>query len=104
MTAWDGRGLPPAAAARVRRAAETRVRSSLLSAPAAAALVGVGLEPVGEVMGCVVMHLGWSGRGCTAYNSWGGGLNNAGYVPPSFSGQGSNSYGPYVHAVHQGYE
>jgi uncharacterized protein YbjQ (UPF0145 family) len=104
MTEWDGRGLPPAATARVRRAAETGVRSSLLSAPAAAALARIGLEPVGEVMGCVVMHLGWSGWGCSAYNSWGGGLNNIGYVPPEFSGQGSGAYQPYVQAVYNGYE
>src|SRR3954454_22394232 len=103
MTAWDGKGLPPAAAARVRRAAETRVRSSLLSSPAAAALASVGLEPVGEVMGCVVMHLGWSGWGCRAYNSWGGNLN-VGYVPPEFSGEGSSAYQPYVSALYQGYE
>lgn len=99
---WDGQGLPPAAAARVRRAAETKVRSSLLSAPAAGALSWAGLEPVGEVMGCVVMHLGWSGWGCRAYNSWGGSTNNA-YVPPEFSGNGS-TFQPYVSAVYRGYE
>ena len=103
MTTWDGRGLPPAAAARVARAAETHVRSSLLSSPAAAALGDVGLEPVGEVMGCVVMHLGWSGWGCNAYTSWGG-LNNYGYLPAQFSGQGNTAYQPYVRAVYNGYE
>ena len=59
---------------------------------------------MGEVMGCVVMHLGWSGWGCSAYNSWGGGLYNVGYVPPEFSGQGSGAYQPYVQAVYNGYE
>jgi uncharacterized protein YbjQ (UPF0145 family) len=104
MTQWDGRGLPPAAAARVARAADTHVRSSLLSSPAAAALADIGLEPVGEVMGCVVMHLGWNGWGCSAYTQWGGGLNNVGYVPAQFSGQGSGAYEPYVRAVYNGYE
>ena len=103
MTQWDGRGLPPAAAARVQRAAATRVRSSLLSSPAAAALADIGLEPVGEVMGCVVMHLGWSGWGCNAYSRWGG-TTNYGYVPAQFSGQGSSAYQPYVNAVYNGYE
>lgn len=103
MTEWDGRGLPPAAAARVSRAAQTHVRSSLLTAPAAAALADIGLEPVGEVMGCIVMHLGWSGWGCNAYNSWGG-TNTYGYVPAQFSGQGSTAYEPYVRAIYNGYE
>ena len=103
MTAWDGRGLPPAAAARVSRAAQTHVRSSLLTAPAAAALADIGLEPVGEVMGCIVMHLGWSGWGCNAYNRWGG-INNYGYLPAQFSGQGGSAYQPYVRAVYNGYE
>lgn len=103
MSAWDGRGLPPAAAARVQRAADTRVRSSLLSAPAAAALGDVGLEPVGEVMGCVVMHLGWSGWGCNAYGRWGN-ASTVGYVPAQFSGQGGGAYEPYVRAVYNGFE
>jgi uncharacterized protein YbjQ (UPF0145 family) len=103
MTTWDGRGLPPAAAARVARAAQTHVRSSLLSSPAAAALLDVGLEPVGEVMGCVVMHLGWSGWGCSAYTRWAS-ATNYGYVPAQFSGQGATAYQPYVRAVYNGYE
>lgn len=58
MTGWDGTGLPPVAAERVRRAAGSGLRTSLLSAPAAAGIKTVGLEPVGEVMGCAVMSLG----------------------------------------------
>ena len=103
MSEWDGRGLPPAATARVARASDTHVRSSLLSSPAAAALADIGLEPVGEVMGCIVMHLGWSGWGCTAYNRWNGNANY-GYVPAQFSGQGATAYEPYVRAIYQGYE
>ncbi len=63
--------LPPIAAERVRRQAESRVAGSLLSAPAAAALAAAGLEPAGEVMGCVAVHLGWTGQaGCGFYNRY----------------------------------
>ena len=41
-TDWDGRGLPPVAAERVRRAAEGGAWTSLLSAPAAAGLEVAG--------------------------------------------------------------
>ncbi|AHI00806.1 heavy metal-binding domain-containing protein [Kutzneria viridogrisea] len=54
MAEWDGQGLPPVAAERIRRAAASGLRTSLLSTPAAAGLRGVDLTPVGEVMGCVV--------------------------------------------------
>ena len=57
---WDGRGLPPVAAERVRRAAEGGAWTSLLSAPAAAGLEVAGFDPVGEVMGSMVQRIGWS--------------------------------------------
>ena len=47
-------GLPQAAAERLARAKRSGVRTSLLSASSAAGIEVVGLEPVGEVMGCVV--------------------------------------------------
>ena len=50
-------GLPPAAVERLARAARSGVRTSLLSAPSAAGVKTVGLEPVGEVMGCVVQSM-----------------------------------------------
>ncbi|MFI9385664.1 heavy metal-binding domain-containing protein [Kutzneria sp. NPDC052558] len=50
-------GLPPAAVERLARAARSGVRTSLLSAPSAAGIKSVGLEPVGEVMGCVVQSM-----------------------------------------------
>jgi uncharacterized protein YbjQ (UPF0145 family) len=46
--------LPPAARERLNRAKRSGVRTSLLSAPSAVGLAAVGLEPVGEVMGCTV--------------------------------------------------
>ncbi|QUQ71365.1 heavy metal-binding domain-containing protein [Kutzneria sp. CA-103260] len=50
-------GLPPAAVERLARAARSGVRTSLLSASSAAGIKAVGLEPVGEVMGCVVQSM-----------------------------------------------
>ena len=47
-------GLPPAAVERLARAKRSGVRTSLLSAASAAGIEAVGLEPIGEVMGCVV--------------------------------------------------
>jgi len=46
--------LPPAVVERRNRAARSGVRTSLLSVPSAAGIEAVGLEPVGEVMGCAV--------------------------------------------------
>ena len=90
---WDGRGLPPVAAARVAQAASSGVASSLLSAPAAASLAGCGLVPVGEVMGAIVQHIGSVGYGC----SYG--------ARTISSGSGSRWAGlsPYVDAVQRGW-
>ncbi|MEN2742134.1 heavy metal-binding domain-containing protein [Microbacterium sp. X-17] len=57
-------GLPAAARSRVERQAASGVRSSLFSAPAAAAARSAGLLPVGEVFGGMVVNLGWTGTGC----------------------------------------
>src|SRR6478672_8573532 len=71
MADWDGTGLPPAAAARMARFQADGVRTSLLDVPGAASVTGVGLPPVGEVMGCMVEHIGWAGFGGCGY--WGPG-------------------------------
>src|SRR4051794_41845138 len=72
---WDGRGLPPVAAERARRAAAGGPWTSLLTAPAAAGLKAAGFDPVGEVMGSIVQQIGWSGdRGC---GGWGAGIGGA---------------------------
>ena len=87
MGDWDGAGLPPVAAERVRRAAAGGPWTSLLTAPAAAGLVAAGFDPVGEVMGSIVQQIGWSGyRGCgqfTGLNQWitGAQVTVAGYAP-----------------------
>jgi uncharacterized protein YbjQ (UPF0145 family) len=63
---WTG-GLPPAAHERIERQRASGTAGSLLSAPAAAALRSAGLAPVGEVFGCLVMNIGWSGGTCGVY-------------------------------------
>src|SRR4051794_33111543 len=63
-------GLPAAAVERVRHQRASGVRGSLLSAPAAAAVRSAGLEPVGEVFGCIVVAFGWSGGPCGYGYGW----------------------------------
>jgi uncharacterized protein YbjQ (UPF0145 family) len=70
-------GLPPVAHERIERQRASRVAGSLLSAGAAAAVLAAGFRPIGEVMGCVVMHIGWVGYRC-AYGA-SGGVFGAGY-------------------------
>jgi len=104
MSQWDARGLPPAAQARVERAQHGGVRTSLLSASAAAAIAELGLEPVGEVMGCVVEHIGWGGMGCGMYGAWGGVQYGYAQTQTSGGGGGYGGYAPYVNALYYGYE
>jgi Putative heavy-metal-binding len=107
MADWDGTGLPPAAQARIDRGASGRgVHASLLRVEGDAALASVGLEPVGEVMGCIVSQLGWAGYGgCGVYY---GGMGRAAYgmaPPPVTSGDGGwSGFAPYVRALYHGYE
>src|SRR4051794_39960293 len=81
------RGLPPAAVNRVRHQRASGVRGSLLSAAGAAAVRSIGLEPVGEVFGCVVITLGWAGGSCGYGYGWNAGPGNwSGGVPGTFGG------------------
>ncbi len=99
MTDWDGRGLPPVAAERARRAAAGGAWTSLLTAPGAAGLHVAGFDPVGEVMGSMVQKIGWVGfRGCGAFGAWGGGMTVTSSDRSRFSG-----YAPYVDALNLGY-
>ncbi len=94
---WDGRGLPPVAAERARRAAEGGAWTSLLSAPSAVALGGAGFDPVGEVMGSMVERIGWAGyRGCGGYGIFS-------TTVTSSDRRRYAGYGPYVQAVETGY-
>jgi len=134
MTEWDGQGLPPAAAARMARFRADGVRTSLLDVPGAASVTGVGLPPVGEVMGCMVEHIGWSGfGGCGWYGpgmGWqpgalGGGFRGgptSGGIPGTVGGgiaggvgwrggtvtsgsaAGYAGFAPYVDALYRGYD
>ena len=105
MAEWDGRGLPPVAAERMRRFARSGLRTSLLTVPGAAGVRSVGFDPVGEVMGCFVAHIGWSGFGGCGYLGFGGigpiGITG-GPVLSSGSG-GFVGFGPYVDALYRGY-
>ena len=132
MVGWDGQGLPPSAAARLERSRRSRLRTSLLGVPAAAAAESVDLTPVGEVMGSIVEHLGfqgWGGCGWYGGRGWagpagwrqtggpGGWAPGGSAGPGGFAGPGGWSgatvssggrdayagYGPYVQAVYRGY-
>ncbi len=95
---WDGRGLPPVAAARVHRAASGGPWTSMLSVPSAAGLSATEFEPVGEVMGSIVQNVGWSGYGgCGAWgmSGFGGALGPMTPVP---------AFAPYVASLRHGYD
>jgi uncharacterized protein YbjQ (UPF0145 family) len=107
MTEWDGRGLPPAAQARVSRASTDGVHSSLLSIRGQAGVHSVGLDPVGEVMGCIVEQIGWTGwGGCGVYGGmgYGGGFTLAAPTVTSGSGRGFGGFAPYVDALYRGWD
>jgi hypothetical protein len=97
-TGWTGQGLPPMAEARLRRFAESPVRSSLLSVPAAVAIDSVGFDPVGEVMGSAVMQISWRGWGCGYFPNR---PNSAAKVVGSSSR--ASGFAPYLQAVLRGY-
>lgn len=102
---WDGRGLPPAAAARLERARRSGVTSSLLAVDSQAGLDSAGLAPVGEVMGCLVQHIGWQGyAGCGWYGGFGGALGTPFQVTTQVATPGAGlSFSPYVDALDGGW-
>lgn len=77
---WDGRGLPPAAQARLARAQDTQVATSMLSVPSAAGIESVGLRAVGEVMGCSVYRFATQWFGFCGYGGYGGFGGNGGFA------------------------
>jgi uncharacterized protein YbjQ (UPF0145 family) len=105
--AWDGRGLPPVARARIARAAANGVRTSLLPAVGAAGLEASGFDVVGEVLGTIVMQISWIGFGGCGYMPMTGGFGGTGWAfgPGTVtSGSGSRwaGYAPYVDALKAG--
>lgn len=94
-----GPGLPEAARGRLDSVAAGRARSSLESVAGGAGLGLVGFEPVTEVMGCVVVHLGWSWYSC---GQWGmnGGYRTGFTAPPTLvTGRHRGGFAPYGKAV-----
>ncbi len=109
MTSWNGEGLPPAAQARMERGKEGAPSSSLLTIAGQAGLEGCGFHVVGEVMGCIVEHIGWDGwGGCGYYGPMGMGAPlGFGGRPGTVTSGGSVGYagfGPYVDALYHGYD
>ncbi|HEX5114947.1 MAG TPA: heavy metal-binding domain-containing protein [Pseudonocardiaceae bacterium] len=88
MAGSDGQWLPDAARARMTRYNEVGLKTSLLSVAGTVGVESVGLHAVGEVMGCIVQNIGWTG-----------GLNYGmgGFV-------GSVSFQPYVQALYHGFD
>ena len=70
-TDWDGQGLPPAAMARMERGRSSAVRSSLLSVPGHVGVEACGFSVVGEVMGCIVETIGFTGWAGCGYGGYG---------------------------------
>ena len=76
------------------------VATSLLSVPEAVSLDGCGFTPVGQVMGCIVQHIGWKGYGC-------GGYLGSSAVPRTITSGSRNRWngpGPYADALNRGWD
>jgi uncharacterized protein YbjQ (UPF0145 family) len=81
------------------------VRTSLLDVPGMVSVSGIGLPPVGEVMGCMVEHIGWQGfGGCGFYGPSAGWAVGWGSTVTSGSGSRYAGYKPYVDALYRGYD
>jgi uncharacterized protein YbjQ (UPF0145 family) len=89
---WTGAGLPPAAAARIAELRSSGTWSSALSTGEFAALRAVGFEPVGQVMGSAVYHVGRSGRYWGYHDCLYAGMWYAD-APVALSGRGAPSAG-----------
>jgi uncharacterized protein YbjQ (UPF0145 family) len=87
--------LPSSAHRRLEAAAAGAVGSSLESVGGTAGLRLAGFDPVTEVMGCTVSHLGWFGCRC-GYEVLGGPVGN---VRTLVSGVYKGGYAPYAKAV-----
>jgi uncharacterized protein YbjQ (UPF0145 family) len=84
------------------RFAADGVRTSLLDVRGAVSVTGVGLPPVGEVMGCTVQHLGWQGFGGCGF--YGYGWQAGGTTVTSGSRARYAGYRPYVDALYRSWD
>lgn len=111
-TEWNGQGLPPAAQARMERGRAGGPAASLLGISGQAALEACGYSVVGEVMGCIVQHIGFSGWGGCGYYGMGmagpgmrgGWAANYQAGVRTSSGGGYVGFAPYVDALYRGYD
>lgn len=96
--------------------------ASLFGISGQAALEACGFSVVGEVMGCIVEHIGFTGYGGCGYGGGGygsgfgggrmggpggyGGTGRIGYQPSvrTSSGGGFAGFAPYVDALYHGYD
>ncbi len=104
--AWDGRGLPPSATARMSRTRASGLTTSMLSIGGGLGLESVGFVPVSEVMGSSVVQLGWIGFGGCGYGGYGLGFGAGRYGPATTVTSRTSTYGaytPYVRALEYGY-
>jgi len=98
-----GRGLPPAAEARMAEIRGSGTWGSALSSDEFTAIRSAGFEPVGQVLGAAVYNIGYTG-GFSCPGGWAG---YGGYVTPyrsvtSVSGAGSaGSFGPLVRTLYE---
>jgi uncharacterized protein YbjQ (UPF0145 family) len=94
---WNGQGLPPAAAERMAAVKGSGTWTSALSTGEFAAIASVGFEPVGQVMGSAVFHVGRSGSYWNYYDcqfpgaGYGFSYGNVGNAPVALSGAGAPS-------------
>lgn len=96
---WQGRGLPPIAEERLDEARRSGTWSSALSTAEFAGVRAAGFEPVGQVLGSTVYHIGYAARYACA-GSWSGW--NLGVSSTEVSGGGSrwSAFGPLVKALY----
>lgn len=109
MTVSDAMSaLPPAARGRLESVAAGRARSSLESIAGGVGLDLVGFEPLTEVMGCVVVHLGWNWYSCGAFGYGGRAFGNVGGTsftgPTLVSGRDRGGFAPYGKAVRDAWD
>ncbi len=100
----------------MERARAGSAPASLLSINGQAGLEGCGFRVVGEVMGCVVEHIGWEGWGGCGYYGQGYGAGPGGVFGSQFGfggpvgtvtssgGAGYTGFGAYADALYNGYD